>query len=86
MMNMFLGEDVFRKSVSNYLKTHRYNNAAQDDLWEALTETAHSTGILEENISVKMIMDSWTLQTGYPLVTVRRDYKRNTVTVTQVRE
>lgn len=85
MMNMFLGEDVFRKSVSNYLKKHRYNNAAQDDLWEALTETAHSTGVLDENISVKMIMDSWTLQTGYPLVTVRRDYKRNTITVTQER-
>lgn len=84
MMNMFLGEEVFRKSVSNYLKAHRYNNAAQDDLWEALTQTAHSTGALDSNVTVKMIMDSWTLQTGYPLITVKRDYRRNSVTISQV--
>lgn len=84
MMNMFLGEEVFQKSVSKYLNKHRYNNAAQDDLWEALTETAHSAEVLNNNVSVKMIMDSWTLQTGYPLVTVKRDYKRNSVTVSQV--
>ncbi len=85
MMNMFLGEEIFQKSVANYLKNHRYSNAAQDDLWSALTETAQAAGVLENNITVKMIMDTWTVQTGYPLVTVTRDYKNKMVTVTQVR-
>lgn len=85
MMNMFLGEDVFQKSVANYLKKYKYSNAAQDDLWEALTQTAHERGILQPNVTVKMIMDTWTLQTGYPLLTVVRDYEKNTVTITQNR-
>lgn len=84
MMNMFLGEDVFQKSVSNYLKKHRYSNAAQDDLWNALTQEAQAVGVLPPNITVKMIMDTWTVQTGYPLVTVTRDYQKKTVTVRQV--
>lgn len=84
-MNMFLGEDVFQKSVADYLKKHKYNNAAQDDLWDALTRTAHAQGVLQPNVTVKMIMDTWTVQTGYPLVTVTRDYESNAVTVTQVR-
>lgn len=81
---MFLGEDVFRTSVANYLKKHRYGNAEQDDLWSALTQTAQSTGVLQPNVTVKMIMDTWTVQTGYPLVTVTRDYEKNTLTVSQV--
>ena len=85
MMNMFLGEDVFQKSVTNYLQKHKYGNAAQDDLWAALTETAHAQGVLQSNVTVKMIMDTWTVQTGFPVVTVTRDYEKSTVTVTQVR-
>lgn len=85
-MIMFLGEDVFQKSVSNYLKKHKFGNAAQDDLWEALTETAQAQGALPSNVTVKMIMDTWTVQTGFPIVTVTRDYEKNTVTVSQVRE
>lgn len=83
-MNMFLGEDVFQKSVSNYLKKHRYGNADQDDLWNALTQEAQAVGVLPSNITVKMIMDTWTVQTGYPLLTITRDYEKKTVTVSQV--
>lgn len=84
MMNMFLGENIFQKSVANYLKKHRYGNAAQDDLWNALTQEAQAARVLPRNITVKMIMDTWTVQTGYPLVTVTRDYQKKTVTVRQV--
>lgn len=41
MMSLFLGEEVFRHGVSEYLKKHQYKNAEQDDLWAALTEQAH---------------------------------------------
>jgi len=84
MMNMYLGEDMFREGVSNYLNKYKYNNAVQDDLWEELTVVAHTENVLPTNVTVKEIMDTWTLQTGFPLLTVTRDYDKNTITITQV--
>lgn len=84
-MHNFLG-DSFKTGVSTYLKTHKFGNAEQDDLWAALTEQAHNDKVLAPELTVKQIMDSWTLQTGYPLLTVERDYKTGAAYVTQVRE
>lgn len=85
MMHLFLGEETFQKGVSNYLKKHKYGNAQQDNLWECLTDEARKHNALPEAITVKQIMDAWTLQTGYPMINVVRDYKRGTADVTQVR-
>ncbi|KAK6617705.1 hypothetical protein RUM44_005293 [Polyplax serrata] len=85
MMNLFLGEETFRTGVSNYLKKHAYGNAEQDDLWESLTEVAHKNQVLPQYMSVKQIMDSWTVQTGYPLITVIRNYEACTAVVFQER-
>lgn len=43
-----------------------------DNLWESLTEQAHADGVLDRSVTVKTIMDTWTLQKGYPVVTVTR--------------
>lgn len=85
MMHLFLGNDVFFGGVSNYLNKYRYNNAEQDNLWEALTEEAHKNDVLDEHITVKRIMDTWTLQTGYPIVNVTRNYQNKSAVVTQYR-
>jgi aminopeptidase N len=85
MMHKFLGENSFRYGVSNYLKKHQYANAIQDDLWDQLTKSAHENQALENAITVKSIMDSWTLQVGYPVIEVKRDYDSNSATVTQMR-
>lgn len=71
--------------IKNKIRNFRaYQSATQDDLWNALTEEAHRTGVLEQNTTVKQIMDTWTLQTGFPLITVTRNYDTNYVTVSQV--
>ncbi|XP_045506733.1 aminopeptidase N-like isoform X2 [Colias croceus] len=85
MMTMFLGEDVFRKALHNYLITHSYNNAEQDDLWKELTQVSQQNGGLTRNVTVKQVMDTWTRQTGYPLLTVNRDYADNSLTISQKR-
>ncbi|CAG9861266.1 unnamed protein product [Phyllotreta striolata] len=85
MMNLFLGEEVVRTGVSNYLKKHKFGNAEQDDLWESLTEEAHKRNVLPSNLTVKRIMDTWTVQTGYPVITVTRDYAIETAEVSQER-
>lgn len=84
MMNRFLGEQTFRNGVSSYLKKHAFDNAQQDDLWASLTKEAHQNGALPKNMTVKAIMDTWTLQTGYPVITVTRDYASGEATVRQV--
>lgn len=85
MMHLFLGEQAFREGVSNYLKRNQYGNADQDDLWNELTLKAHEYYVLPKHITVKKVMDTWTLQTGYPVITVERDYKTNKATITQKR-
>ena len=70
MLTCIIGEDTFVRGVSNYLAANAYGNARQDDLWEKLTEAAHVDGSLPPEITVKSIMDTWTTQKGYPVVTV----------------
>ncbi|XP_073980169.1 aminopeptidase N-like isoform X2 [Rhodnius prolixus] len=84
MMSQFLGHS-FERGVTDYLNKHKYGNAEQDDLWKALTDRAHKEGTLSKDMTVKEVMSSWTLQTGYPVVTVERNYKLGTVQVSQKR-
>ncbi|KAF2365601.1 ERAP1-like C-terminal domain, partial [Trinorchestia longiramus] len=72
MMNYFLTESTFRNGLTNYLIVNQYGNAAQDDLWEALTEQAHADETLPQDLTVKQIMDTWTLQMGFPVINVAR--------------
>lgn len=41
--------------------------------------------IFDESISVKEVMDTWTLQTGFPVVHVTRDYDKNAISFRQER-
>lgn len=84
MMTLFLGEETVRKGVSEYLMKHKYGNAEQDYLWESLTNIAHENKVLPINLTVKTIMDTWTLQTGYPVITVKRNYGSKSADITQV--
>ena len=86
MMANFLGMETFKNGVSNYLKKHKYGNAKQDDLWDSLTMSAHTDRVLNDNITVKEIMDTWTLQMGFPVVHVHRNYcLDNAITISQER-
>ncbi|XP_075986441.1 aminopeptidase N-like [Anticarsia gemmatalis] len=85
MMTMFLGEEIFRKAINNYLRKNSYGNAEQDDLWRELTAVSQQYHGLTRNVTVKEIMDTWTTQTGYPLLTVTRDYEDKSLTITQKR-
>lgn len=85
MMHMFLGDDVFFGGVRNYLQKYKYKNAEQDNLWMSLTAEAHKHDALDNALTVKLIMDTWTTQTGYPIVTVTRNYNNNSAKIVQRR-
>jgi len=48
-----------------------------------MTEQGHADGTLPDEFSVKTIMDTWTLQMGYPIIDVKLNGD-NTATVSQV--
>ena len=62
MLESFLGEETFRQGLNKYLTTHQYANAERTDLWNALADVSGQP--------VAEIMDSWVLQTGYPMLDV----------------
>lgn len=71
MLATWLGEDLFIKGVSNYLKKHSYGNARTEDLWDSLSEVSGK--------DVASTMEVWTKKVGYPLVTVEESSDKVTV-------
>jgi puromycin-sensitive aminopeptidase len=62
MLEQYLGEDTFRKGVSNYLKHHAHANTETADLWAALDAAS--------GVPVGEMMDTWIFQGGFPRLTV----------------
>src|SRR5271170_2475537 len=62
MVESYLGKEVFRQGVNNYLAAHLYGNATAEDFWNAQTANAH--------LPVDKIMSSFVTQPGVPLLTV----------------
>ncbi|XP_028402559.1 endoplasmic reticulum aminopeptidase 1-like [Dendronephthya gigantea] len=65
MLNNVLHEDNFHAGLKSYLQKYKFSNAATDDLWNSLSQNA--------SIDVKKVMDTWTLQMGFPLVTIKKE-------------
>ncbi|XP_039579473.1 aminopeptidase N isoform X2 [Passer montanus] len=69
MLSSFLSEDIFKEGLQSYLHTFSYSNTIYTDLWVHLQQAVDKNGVqLPDTIS--NIMDRWTLQMGFPLVTV----------------
>ena len=60
MVENYLGEEVFRQGVHNYLEAHFYGNATAEDFWNAQTANSHRP--------VDTIMSSFVTQPGVPLL------------------
>ncbi|MDX1607657.1 MAG: M1 family metallopeptidase [Candidatus Spechtbacterales bacterium] len=64
MLEDWLGEDIFREGIRLYIERHQFANTQTEDLWAALAEVSGEP--------VVEVMNSWTKQTGYPVVSVNR--------------
>ncbi|KAL0619707.1 Aminopeptidase N [Plecturocebus cupreus] len=69
MLSSFLSEDVFKQGLASYLHTFAYSNTIYRDLWDHLQEAVNNRSI-QLPTSVSSIMDRWTLQMGFPVITV----------------
>jgi puromycin-sensitive aminopeptidase len=71
MIEGFLGEGPFREGIRQYMRTHARGNAVADDLWRALG-AASSQPVVE-------LANAWIGQSGYPLVSVKQEGRKLTV-------
>lgn len=70
MLDGFLNQHVFINALKSYLETFSYSNAEQDDLWRHFQMAIDEQNITHLPTTVKSIMDSWTYQGGFPVVTL----------------
>ncbi|XP_034039270.1 aminopeptidase N-like [Thalassophryne amazonica] len=78
MLSEFLTESVFAKGLATYLKAFAFDNTVSTDLWDHLQQAADSTPGVSLPHTIHDIMNRWTLQMGFPVVTV--DTRTGTVT------
>ena len=60
MLEDWITPEKFQKGCQIYLEKYKFKNARTSDFWEALEEAS--------NLPVKEVMETWTIQMGYPAV------------------
>lgn len=80
MLESHIGEASLKKGLQKYLNDHKFGNAVTKDLWTALTEVAKANN---NDINVEELMDTWTLQMGYPLITFEQLNGSSTYSISQ---
>jgi aminopeptidase N len=78
MLEDYVGEDVWRRGVQDYIRTHRLGNTQTDDLWQAVERAA--------NRPVTAIAHDFTLQPGVPLIRVESAACRGGKTAVSLRQ
>ncbi len=77
MISRHIGEDTFIEGIRRYLKKHAYGNTQTGDLWAALSDASGE--------DVEKIMDIWTKNVGYPVVSVTENEDTSSIHVKQNR-
>ncbi|KAF2898341.1 hypothetical protein ILUMI_07835, partial [Ignelater luminosus] len=75
MMEHFLTRQVFKKGLNIYLSKNKFKAATPSNLYDALQEAV--------DMKVSNIMETWDSNKGFPIITVTRDYKTRSLTITQ---
>ena len=75
MLESYVGEEGFRRGVSNYLKKFSFSNASGEDLWKSLGAAS--------KLPVTKVAKDWLTRPGFPVVKVSA--KENRATLTQRR-
>ncbi|WP_252901391.1 ERAP1-like C-terminal domain-containing protein [Vulcanisaeta sp. JCM 14467] len=62
MLENYVGEEDFRRGLSNYLRKYSYSNASEDDLWGSIEEVSGKP--------VTRVMKVWVDKPGHPVIMV----------------
>ncbi|XP_070828166.1 alanyl (membrane) aminopeptidase-like b [Chaetodon trifascialis] len=67
MLAATVGERVFHEGIKMYLSDFRYKNTDGNDLWQYIQKAVDDNN---GHTKVAVMMESWTSQTGYPVITI----------------
>ncbi|KAG2470641.1 AMPN Aminopeptidase, partial [Polypterus senegalus] len=70
MLSEFLTEKVFLQGLTSYLTAFEYSNTVYQNLWDHLQQALNSQTEVKLPETVSNIMNRWTLQMGFPVVTI----------------
>jgi len=62
MIESYMGEEEFKKGLSDFLKRFSYSNATASDLWDALEKASGKP--------VSKIMSAWVNKAGHPVIAI----------------
>lgn len=65
MLQSYVGEDAFRKGLTDYFTRFAYQNTEGNDLWDAIARASGK--------DITHLMNTWISQSGYPIVRVTKD-------------
>nr|CAD7201178.1 unnamed protein product [Timema douglasi] len=84
MIEHCLTPETFRQGISQYVANHGNQTAEPDYLFRALQEQ-YENEVESPGFDVKTVLDTWSTQKGYPVITVTRNYSQGQTTVQQER-
>lgn len=67
MLGKFLQQETLQNGLNDYLSTYKYMNADTKELWNVFSRNTN------QSLEIKTIMDTWTNQMGFPLITIIRE-------------
>nr|CAD7255859.1 unnamed protein product [Timema shepardi] len=84
MIEHCLTPETFRQGISQYVANHGNQTAEPDYLFRALQEQ-YENEVESPGFDVKTVLDTWSMQKGYPVITVTRNYSQGQTIVRQER-
>uniref|UniRef100_A0A1I8GVI5 Aminopeptidase n=1 Tax=Macrostomum lignano TaxID=282301 RepID=A0A1I8GVI5_9PLAT len=81
MLHGFVGDEVFRKGVGNYLRQNSYGNTFHTALYDSLTQQYSKS--TNKSLDVGLVMDRWIKQMGYPVLNCSVSTAARRLTLTQ---
>lgn len=76
------GVEIFRKSLHDFIASRSFNTSNPTQLYNSFDRRVKNAK-LKLPTTVNNIMETWTSDAGYPLITVTRDTKNSSIIVSQ---
>lgn len=65
MLRAYIGEETFRRGLTQYFQKYQYQNTIANDLWQCLSDAS--------GLDIQSLMATWLTKPGYPIIHAHRN-------------